>query len=98
MQRYFAKPQYPFINVDLITKLLVWSKGIIDPRYDPQIIRKDLCGNWMHLHEHGLQTYLGWEIDHVFPASLGGTDDIDNLQPLWWRNNRRKGDNYPWWG
>lgn len=96
--QYFSKPRYPFIDVDLITKLLVWSKGIIDPRYDPRFVRKDLCGNWMHFDEHGQQTDLGWEIDHVFPASRGGADDIDNLQPLWWRNNRRKGDNYPWWG
>jgi 5-methylcytosine-specific restriction endonuclease McrA len=52
----------------------------------------------MRFDEHGLQSEGGWEIDHIVPVSLGGSDDLDNLQPLWWKNNRRKGDNYPWWG
>ncbi|KUG25132.1 hypothetical protein ASZ90_005048 [hydrocarbon metagenome] len=38
----------------------------------------------------------GWEIDHIIPLSLGGTDDIANLQPLHWENNRKKSDNLEW--
>ena len=37
----------------------------------------------------------GWEIDHIRPKSMMGSDFISNLQPLQWQNNRSKGDNYP---
>ena len=37
----------------------------------------------------------GWEIDHLKPVVLGGTDDIENLNALQWQNNRSKGDDYP---
>ena len=38
----------------------------------------------------------GWEIDHINPVSNGGTDNIDNLQPLYWKNNADKGDILKW--
>ena len=93
-----AHLDYPFFNVDQRTKLLVWERGIIVPGYDPDIYRKDMCGNWMQRTEHGDEGDYGWEIDHVYPRSLGGLTTLDNLQPLWWRNNRRKGDTFPWFG
>jgi len=48
-----------------------------------------------HTIDYGI--VLSGEIDHIKPVSLGGTDDLRNLQPLHWRNNRYKGDNYPDW-
>jgi len=47
--------------------------------------------------KHGKMAQWGWEIDHKKPVANGGTDDLDNLQPLQWENNRHKGDNWPNW-
>ena len=75
----------------------VWQKGRIQPGYDPRVYRKDRCGQWMKRLAHGTTGDYGWEIDHMRPASRGGSDELGNLQPLHWRNNRGKGDDYPQW-
>jgi len=38
---------------------------------------------------------MGWEVDHIRPVSHDGGDDLANLQPLQWKNNRCKGDTFP---
>jgi len=75
----------------------VWSRATIVPGVDPNQQRKDVCGAWIHRSQYGTTTEnaFGWEIDHIIPVSSGGTDDLFNLQPLQWQNNRRKGDSYP---
>lgn len=80
-----------------ITKIRVWSKATIVPHANPEKKRKDLCGAWIEWDKYGdtTQNGRGWEIDHIKPVSKGGTDDISNLQPLQWQNNRKKGDDYP---
>jgi hypothetical protein len=91
-----AYPDYPFLEIDAVMKLNIWSKGIAVEGYDPAVYRKDICGCWMKFDEHALETDYGWEIDHILPRSLRGMSYIANLQPLWWRNNRLKGEIYPW--
>ena len=93
--------QYPFSNEEEQGKRAVWNKGRKIVRngkeYDSNIWRWDICGNVMKYSEHGNTTSEnGWEIDHIKPSSEGGSDNLDNLQPLQWENNRRKGDTYPW--
>jgi 5-methylcytosine-specific restriction endonuclease McrA len=93
--------QYPFKSVDESKKLAVWNKGreIVQNgnRFDPAIWRQDICGNPMKYSEHGnITSKYGWEIDHIKPKALNGSDDIENLQPLHWENNRQKADQYPW--
>jgi len=73
----------------------VWQKGTPEPQYPS--FRKDQCGASMHRPKYGNAEQWGWEIDHIKPVSRGGTDDLNNLQPLQWENNRHKGDDYPNW-
>lgn len=75
----------------------VWSKGRLVPNYDQGMWRYDMCGKPLKYSHYGkTNSEHGWEIDHVFPVSKGGSNNLSNLQPLQWDNNRRKGDLYPW--
>lgn len=76
----------------------VWEKGRPIPGYDPRSVRADACGAPMQRQLYGVTSSAhGWEVDHVRPVSQGGLDDLRNLQPLQWQNNRHKGDKYPRW-
>ena len=83
-------------NVDEDIKRQVWAHGVVVDGKDPNVWRLDICGFLMKFSECGCNTDHGWEIDHIFPVSLGGTDELSNLQPLHWENKKRKGDCYPW--
>lgn len=92
---------YPFKNAEEQLKLSVWEKAKIiyleGRQYDPRIWRWDVFGNIIKFTDHGkIDSRFGWEIDHILPVSKGGTDIFSNLQPLYWQNNREKGDKYPW--
>ena len=87
---------YPFEVTDEQTKRTVWNKGTPIPGYDANVWRRDVCGHAMEYARHGQEGDYGWEIDHVVPRARGGPTTFQNLQPLWWSNNRSKGDTYPW--
>ena len=71
----------------------VWEKGYIVYGYDPEKYRKDVCGAWMIRDVYGCRDNIyGWEIDHITPASHGGSDSLYNLRPLQWNNNASRQD------
>jgi hypothetical protein len=93
-----ADYEYPFSAAGESLKLKVWNKGREIPNYDPYVWRMDACWRLMKYSEHGnTDSKFGWEIDHIYPRAKGGTSEIDNLQPLNWRTNRRKSDTYPYY-
>lgn len=79
---------------DIIDK--VWNKGSIVDGYDASLFRKDSCGAWIVKGKYGdTNSPFGWEIDHVYPQAKGGDDNLLNLRPMQWENNRSKNDDYP---
>ena len=74
----------------------VWEQGRIIPNYNPDLFRQDVAGAWIIREQYGnTDSMYGWEIEHIYPQALGGTDELFNVRPMQWKNNRSKGDNYP---
>lgn len=74
----------------------IFAKGTVIPGKDASLYRKDACGNIIYRPNYGLETPMGWEVDHNYPKAKGGTDSSRNLKPLQSSENARKGDTYPY--
>jgi hypothetical protein len=88
---------------DLVFREEVWRRGEEVAGFDPAVIRKDAAGAWMIFDRFGHDDPFGWEIDHVYPKKLleekhvdeSLWDDIRNLRPMNYANNRSKASSYP---
>ena len=95
---------YPFKTIEEQAISAIWNKAKVIPgqnkdgkRWNPAEWRYDICGAPIKYTDHGnTKSDTGWEIDHIKPTAKDGQDALDNLQPLQWKNNRDKGDTYPW--
>lgn len=75
---------------------LIFAKGDKVRGKDPNLYRKDACGNEIYRYCYGKETPMGWEVDHSNPKKNGGTDCSRNLKPLQSSENSRKGATYPY--
>ena len=69
----------------------VWDKAKPIRGKDPSMYRQDPYRNQMYYPSYGKDTDQGWEIDHIKPKSLGGSDHIRNLQAINTAKNRELG-------
>lgn len=63
---------------------------------NPDVWRQDDYGNKIRKASYGTKGEFGWEIDHKNPKSKGGSDAPKNIQVIHWKENREKGDKYPY--
>lgn len=84
------------ISQDIVIE--VWKKAKPVDGVNPDQLRQDYAGAWIRFVDYGNRdSQYGWEIDHLKPLSMNGTDVPDNCLPLQWQNNVSKGNDYPRW-
>ena len=80
----------PFTGLE---KVAVWLNALPIAGKDSKLWRQDACGAAMYWPDYAnTASSYGWEVDHINPVALGGTDVLANLQALQWQNNRQKAD------
>lgn len=74
----------------------IWDKGETIRGKNPDRYRKDIFGNVMFRPSYGKTSPMGWNVDHSKPQELGGTNHLNNLQPMNSKANSSKNDKYPY--
>lgn len=60
----------------------VWNSAPKVRGKDPELYRRDAYGNVLYKHSYGKNGGMSWQIDHIKPKLLGGSDNPRNLQVL----------------
>ncbi|WP_083202390.1 HNH endonuclease signature motif containing protein [Stappia indica] len=70
----------------------VWRKARFSIFTGPAEYATDDYGKLLRRQDYGdRSSRYGWEIDHIVPKALGGTDDLSNLRPLHCSSNASLG-------
>ena len=73
-------------------KDILWKKLRIIPGYAPNEYRADYYGKMVRYSHYGdRNSPFGWEIDHIIPESLGGSNNLSNLRAINWFSNASHG-------
>jgi hypothetical protein len=68
----------------------VWDKA--QSEYGFFFFKRDRFGEIIAKHHYSEQSQYGWYIEYIVPLTDGGTNDIDNLRPVHWKNSARASD------
>jgi len=70
----------------------IWNKAKPMRGKNPDVWKKDKYNKKIRFGSYGTTGEYGWEIDHKNPKDKGGSNQDRNLQPLHWKENRKKSD------
>lgn len=73
----------------------VWNKARPVKGENPNLYRRDAQGNVIYKPAYNRDSPMGWQVDHVWPRSKGGSDARMNLQALQTGANKRKSNKTP---
>lgn len=68
----------------------VWQKARHVKGKNPNLYRRDAQGNLIYKPAYNRDSPMGWQVDHIWPRSKGGSDARRNLQALQTGANKRK--------
>lgn len=72
----------------------IFYKGKPIKGKNPETHRSDIYGNIMFKNSYGKNSSMAWDVDHSKPVSKGGTNHLNNLQPLNPTANKKKSNKY----
>lgn len=73
----------------------VWQKARRVKGKNPNLYRRDSQGNLIYKPAYNRDSPMGWQVDHIWPRSKGGSDARRNLQALQTGANKRKSNKTP---